>query len=476
MECNKPNMKQYSIISNSKKYTLKINILESNEIKFSLSNDNDNNLQKLTTNSSKNKELYEALYTYKDFAELNAIFKIYSNLNDIFNILNQIIENNRVQIKTIHNSLEIFLILKISIIVKEEEIYIPLKNTNTKNNSSNINEDLISNLKTEIDFMKKEINKLKNIVENKNNEIQVLFQENEKIKKRLLNLEQSNQNNLTLSNKNSYNSNNPLNKSVCFSTKNSKNLDNSTEEFQPKHSLLNSNVPIRNLNTNNNNMNGDTSKNINNSTLSKTNVKNENNESKEAIETKNEIENTFQKEFLTNGDIIQNKSELELISNKIKKFDPDKKVYYSLIYKGTKDGDLAKTFHARCDKIPNQLVLVQTTKGKRFGGFTAHGFDAVSNGIKDPEAFLFSLDKMETYDAIKDKETITCEENYGPCFGWSSDLLIPDKFFSSHGEVQKKNNRFKTNLDFELTGGEPKFQFQEVEVFQTLIDSNSQIE
>ena len=68
------------------------------------------------------------------------------------------------------------------------------------------------------------------------------------------------------------------------------------------------------------------------------------------------------------GDIIHNEQELELVSRKINK--SSKKLTLNLLYKATADSDKAEAFHKKCDKAQSTLVLIETDKGKRFGGFT----------------------------------------------------------------------------------------------------------
>ena len=78
----------------------------------------------------------------------------------------------------------------------------------------------------------------------------------------------------------------------------------------------------------------------------------------------------------------------------------------NLIYKATIDSDRAEAFHEKCDKAQCSLVLVETDKGKRFGGFTTCSWKGDCVEKKDPDAFVFSLDKMETYENIEDEEMI----------------------------------------------------------------------
>ena len=148
----------------------------------------------------------------------------------------------------------------------------------------------------------------------------------------------------------------------------------------------------------------------------------------------------------------------------------NKKISYKLLYCGTKDGDESKIFHQKCDNIQNQLVLVKTKEGLKFGGYTRLGFNSSNSGIIDKDSFLFSFDLMKTYDAIEGKETIYCYPDYGPTFGYNSDIGIKNNYFSVKEEVYVKMNRFKTKENFEINGGNQFFEIKEVEVFQVIFE------
>ena len=77
---------------------------------------------------------------------------------------------------------------------------------------------------------------------------------------------------------------------------------------------------------------------------------------------------------------------------------------------------------------------------------------------------------MKTYDAIEGKETIYCFPEYGPSFGYYSDIMIGNNFLSNKGQVQTKMNRFKTTQDYEINGGNEYFEFKEVEVFRVIFE------
>ena len=167
------------------------------------------------------------------------------------------------------------------------------------------------------------------------------------------------------------------------------------------------------------------------------------------------------------GEIIHNMKELELITNKINK--ENKKISLNLIYKASVNGDKASTFHERCDQAQNTIVLVETLNGKRFGGFTTQSWSGNCEDKNDSAAFVFSLDKMETYDNIPGDEAIGCYPKFGPIF-LGCQIKIFDNAFTKGGTTFEKELNFNTKEDYELTGGERIFQIKEVEVYEVIFE------
>jgi len=50
---------------------------------------------------------------------------------------------------------------------------------------------------------------------------------------------------------------------------------------------------------------------------------------------------------------------------------------------------------SKVENIDNCLILIKTKDGMRFGGYRSVPFRKTNNYQPDPEAFLFSLDKLE---------------------------------------------------------------------------------
>ena len=196
-------------------------------------------------------------------------------------------------------------------------------------------------------------------------------------------------------------------------------------------------------------------------------------EKKEVIE---ESSNKDKKEILiedkiqhniVKGDIIHSKEELELITGKINK--DNKKITLNLLYKATVDSDRAEVFHQKCDKAKSTLVLVETNKGKRFGGFTTCSWEGDCEDKMDEDAFIFSLNKMMTYDNIPEEEAIGCYPKFGPIF-LGCQIRIYDNAFTKGGTTFEKRLNYNTEEDYELTEGDRIFDVKEIEVYEVITE------
>ena len=185
---------------------------------------------------------------------------------------------------------------------------------------------------------------------------------------------------------------------------------------------------------------------------------------------KNEIEQKEQKEKAKfNSKIMNTEEQKNLIKNK---FINRGKVIQrlNLLFSSSKDGDSSQSVHNKIDGKKDILLLVETTKGKKFGGYTNIGFDSSDNHKNDDEAFLISFDKLKIYDNInKGDWAIYCCKSNPPWFyskGGKYNIRIDNNFFSSLGYTTKKGDCYQTTEDYELNGGEESFIVKELEYFQ----------
>ena len=158
------------------------------------------------------------------------------------------------------------------------------------------------------------------------------------------------------------------------------------------------------------------------------------------------VETTKTTRSIIKGDIIHNLNELEMLTRKIN--NSNNKITLNLLYKATADGDTAEAFHQKCDQAESSLVLVETDKGKRFGGFTSNNWRGDGEDKMDPKAFVFSLDPI----------FLGCQ------------IRIFDHAFEKGGTTFEKGANYETEENFELSGGEQHFRVKEIEVYEVIVE------
>lgn len=180
--------------------------------------------------------------------------------------------------------------------------------------------------------------------------------------------------------------------------------------------------------------------------------------------------------------ILDNRDEILFIQNILSQSHaPGFKL--NLIYRATRDGDMAQNFHEHCDnKQGGILIIIQTDKNIKFGGFS----DAVWTSYSHPEKlnagknvcgninFLFQINKRKKYELtnyMKILTSIYCRANVGPCFGeLGEDIWVKGQHFLTNGGLLHKDKdkgricSFNTD-DYELTNGERNFNIKELEAF-----------
>ena len=169
--------------------------------------------------------------------------------------------------------------------------------------------------------------------------------------------------------------------------------------------------------------------------------------------------------------IFQKRDDIKFILNRIEKMNgPINNI--RLIYRGTRDGDSVYQFHSKCDNIPNTLMIVQTTTGYKFGGFTSIGWNNEKGKcIYDNKAFCFSINLNKIYDiAVPERALYKQTVDGSPSFGFSPYVfIIQNEFLKSKQNFTEKMNQYKgESKSCEINGGKRCFIVDELEVFQIL--------
>ena len=175
---------------------------------------------------------------------------------------------------------------------------------------------------------------------------------------------------------------------------------------------------------------------------------------------------------LDNSKIIKNIEEKNKIIEWISKKGKIENI--KLIYRATDDGDKSEKL---IEKIKNKgpiISLIQTKKGKRFGGFTKVDWTD-ENGTRknDPNAFLFSLDNKCEYKILKSNLAFYYYSSNPLVYGNNSDgkgIYLNNNFLKDNTNVEDHSTKvYDMPSDYCLTG-DKNFDVEEVEIFQIILN------
>jgi len=152
----------------------------------------------------------------------------------------------------------------------------------------------------------------------------------------------------------------------------------------------------------------------------------------------------------------------------------DRKVVFNLIYRASRDGADASSYHSKCNGKINTVTVVQTVKGSKFGGYTETQIQDGNIGYKDPNSFLFSINKMKIYENLnKDSNVIRHYRENGPFF--IGGFVVFDRNlndnYSNYVCDKSSFNFFSDNeKEYEINHGEKFFNIKELEVFEIFLE------
>ena len=149
----------------------------------------------------------------------------------------------------------------------------------------------------------------------------------------------------------------------------------------------------------------------------------------------------------------------------------------TLLYKATRDGFSASSFHTRCDGRANTVTIIKTDSNFVFGGFTAAAWKSDNTYSSDSTAFIFSLRRNGAITNYKlrfesSDYAIYGDSSYGPTFGGGHDIYICDQsniYPWSYSEIYSytpPTYPSGSNSRTFLTGGFQNWRTTEIEVYQ----------
>jgi hypothetical protein len=111
-----------------------------------------------------------------------------------------------------------------------------------------------------------------------------------------------------------------------------------------------------------------------------------------------------------------------------------------LIYRASRDGFSASSFHSKCDGISNTVTIIKTTSNSVFGGFASESWSPNFEYKYDANAFIFSLRREgsqnnQRLNITQPQRAILSLNRNGPWFG--EDINVSDN--SNQNNVSNSN-------------------------------------
>jgi len=138
-----------------------------------------------------------------------------------------------------------------------------------------------------------------------------------------------------------------------------------------------------------------------------------------------------------------------------------------VLYIASRDGQAPAEFISRCSNQGPTVVIVETTKGALFGGYTDGDWRSYNTYVPSKSAFLFRLrPSYRMYPVKAGRENYATQSNtgYGPTFGGQNahDLHITSTALTAATSYTKGgyNYEMATN-SYELSNGDHKFQVKD---------------
>jgi hypothetical protein len=163
--------------------------------------------------------------------------------------------------------------------------------------------------------------------------------------------------------------------------------------------------------------------------------------------------------------ILSDENMIDLI--KLCEFPENQKL--NLIYKATKDGFKASSFHSKCDYKPNTLIIIKTTNGNIFGGYTEQDWSGFQFK-NDQNAFIFSFINKENkklkMKCLKPENAIFSFDQVGIVFGgFEADICIEDTSDIENNSFSRLSGQSYNSQDLSSLAGSYNFRTSEIEVY-----------
>jgi hypothetical protein len=132
----------------------------------------------------------------------------------------------------------------------------------------------------------------------------------------------------------------------------------------------------------------------------------------------------------------------------------------NLLYRASRDGFTATSFHEKCDGKANTITIIKNNFNYVFGGYTAAIWTSTGYWTHDPSAFIYRLRKYGAYNSkkfhiqasaadnaiigYKDDEYNTNINHKYPAFGFGEDIHIVDRSDILIGSFSKLGQSYQS--------------------------------
>ena len=159
--------------------------------------------------------------------------------------------------------------------------------------------------------------------------------------------------------------------------------------------------------------------------------------------------------------------ETEILNSESKKmllsWLPRKPIKLNLLLNSNIDGDSTSTFINKCNGKSPTLVVIKTTKGKIFGGYTTQLWK--EGKVEDKNAFVFSIDKKKKYNVKQPEYAIGFTTNSYWMFGYSQNTIVCYENCTKTNSNYVDNKAYDIPNQYELNDGEYNFTVKSFEIY-----------
>ncbi|XP_052212600.1 interferon-induced protein 44-like isoform X2 [Dreissena polymorpha] len=130
---------------------------------------------------------------------------------------------------------------------------------------------------------------------------------------------------------------------------------------------------------------------------------------------------------------------------------------FTLLYKITRDGCNATTFHQKCDNQGPTVTVLYNPQGSVYGGYGSASWHSTGANIQDGNAFLFQLkfsgsEKFTKFPVVNGAYGLSGHATYGPNFGGGVDFTTFNGTINHTGGVFTLNGQMKIGTYFNNIG------------------------